>query len=102
MAGTNKIASQHPVEIHCRHCDTRFEMPIGRIRCIAEMSCPSCSAVIVLGTSEVNAQIRKIEKALQKAQQQLAKGPAFQGSTKPGSPSAEKLPTDMPKREDRG
>jgi DNA-directed RNA polymerase subunit RPC12/RpoP len=103
MVGSEKHVNQHPVEIHCRQCSARFDVPIEQIRSLREMSCPECAALIVLGTSEIRSQIRRIEKAMRDMQQMLAKGSAFQGQNKPGAKApVDKLPTDMPDRKDRG
>ena len=103
MVGPKNLVSQHPVEIHCRQCNTRFDILIEKVRSLREMHCPACAALIVLGTSDVRAQIRRIERAMGEMQQLLAKGSAFQD---PGGPASkapeEKLPTDMPSRKDRG
>ncbi len=103
MVGSKNLVSQHPVEIHCRQCNARFDVPIEKARSLREMSCPTCAALIVLGTSEIRAQIRQIEKALLDMQQLLARGSAFQDPGRSGSKAAEeKLPTGMPSRKDRG
>src|SRR5262249_9026501 len=104
MVGSKRLANQHPVEIHCRPCNTRFDVPIEQIRSQREMSCPACAALIVLGTSDITAQIRQIENAMVDMQELLAKGSAFEDRGRWGGREAvaEKLPADMPAREDRG
>jgi uncharacterized Zn finger protein (UPF0148 family) len=97
-----QLVNQHPLEIHCRQCNARFDVPIRQIRSSREMSCPVCAAVVALDTSDIRAQVRQVEKAMEDMRQQLSKGSAFQDSTSAGEDSEEKLPPDMPERKDRG
>jgi hypothetical protein len=70
-ADVEKLIDAYEVELECGHCKTSFKRPVAWLRHHNLMSCPGCSATIVLGTSVINEEIRHVAKQMRALQQQL-------------------------------
>jgi len=71
MGTLEEIVSAYELTIDCEQCGAKTPKPIGWIRLHRDMTCPGCTAVIVLNTSRITATIRGVERKLGDLQTQL-------------------------------
>jgi hypothetical protein len=66
------IVSNYELPIACDKCGAQTSRTIGWIKLHRDMTCPSCSAVIVLNASRMTATIRSVERRLGDLRNQLS------------------------------
>ena len=66
------IVSNYELPIACEKCGAQTPRTIGWIKLHRDMTCPGCSAVIVLNTSRMTATIRSVERRLGDLRNQLS------------------------------
>ena len=69
---TDPLVGQHAIEIACTGCTHSVATTIAQIRDRSQIPCANCGHPIVLGTSQINAQIRSIVRSLSRMRNQLA------------------------------
>lgn len=79
---TDPLVGQHAIEIACSGCPHSVATTIDQIQDKPHIPCPNCGHPIVLGTSQINAQIRSIVRSLSRLRNQLAQSGTFD-STRP-------------------
>jgi len=65
------IVNTHELPIDCGRCGTQALTAIGWLKVHRDMSCPLCSATIVLNTSRITGLIRSIERRIGELRNQL-------------------------------
>lgn len=74
----SELINRHCLSIDCGECGEFLSVPIGVLRVRSDMRCPKCDAVVVLGTSRINREIRMVERSMARLQSQLAATHAFE------------------------
>jgi len=74
---TDPLVGQHAIEIACTGCAHSVTTTVAQIRDKWHMPCPNCGHPIVLGTSQINAQIRSIVQSMSQLRNQLAESGTF-------------------------
>jgi rRNA maturation endonuclease Nob1 len=67
-----RLIDAYEIEVTCHSCRTVYPRAIGWLRVQPSMECPNCQATIVLRTSVMNEEMRRIGRQLRKLEQQLA------------------------------
>lgn len=67
-----RLIDAYEIEVTCHSCRTVHPRSIGWLRVHASMECPQCQASIVLRTSVMNEEMRRVGRQLRKLEQQLA------------------------------
>jgi hypothetical protein len=67
-----RLIDAYQIEVTCHSCRTVHPRSIGWLRVQASMECPNCQASIVLRTSVMNEEMRRVGRQLRKLEQQLA------------------------------
>jgi DNA-directed RNA polymerase subunit RPC12/RpoP len=68
----SELIAKHEVEIACSQCQARFAKSLGFLKANREMSCPTCSATVLLDVSSIQRQVRQVEKSLRALHSQLS------------------------------
>ncbi len=67
-----RLIDAYEIDVACHSCRTVYQRSIGWLRVQAAMECAHCHATIVLRTSVMNEEMRRIARQLRKLEQQLA------------------------------
>jgi hypothetical protein len=67
----NALIDAYEIEIHCTCCATTLQRSISWLHKRYMMNCPECRAVIVLRTSTMTEEIRRVARQLRELQSQL-------------------------------
>lgn len=66
------LIDAYEIDVACHGCRTVYQRSIGWLRVQSSMECAQCHATIVLRTSVMNEEMRRIGRQLRKLEQQLA------------------------------
>lgn len=67
-----RLIDAYEIDVSCHGCARIYQRSIGWLRVRSTMECEACHALIVLRTSVMNEEMRRIGRQLRKLQQQLA------------------------------
>lgn len=67
-----RLIDAYEIDVACHGCHTVYQRSIGWLRVQSSMECAQCHATIVLRTSVMNEEMRRIGRQLRKLEQQLA------------------------------
>ena len=67
-----RLIDAYEIDVACHSCRTVYQRSIGWLRVQSSMECAHCQATIVLRTSVMNEEMRRIGRQLRKLEQQLA------------------------------
>jgi hypothetical protein len=67
-----RLIDAYEIEVMCHSCRSVYQRAIGWLRVQPAMECPHCQASIVLRTSVMNEEMRRVGRQLRKLEQQLA------------------------------
>lgn len=67
-----RLIDAYEIDVHCHGCARIYQRSIGWLRVRSTMECEQCHAIIVLRTSVMNEEMRRVGRQLRKLQQQLA------------------------------
>jgi ribosomal protein S27E len=68
---SDPLIEQQLIQIRCSQCGTTAELTIRTARASSQLPCEHCGHTLVLGTSDINSQIRSIEKSIARMRTQL-------------------------------
>jgi hypothetical protein len=66
-----RLIDAYEIDVHCHSCGTVYQRSIGWLRVRSTMECDHCQAAIVLRTSVMNEEMRRVARQLRNLQQQL-------------------------------
>ncbi len=66
-----RLIDAYEIDVTCHSCAAVYQRSIGWLRMRSTMECESCQSTIVLRTSLMNEEMRRIARQLRKLQQQL-------------------------------
>ncbi len=66
-----RLIDAYEIDVTCQNCRTVYRRSIGWLRVQSSMECENCQAIIVLRTSLMNEEMRRVARQLRKLQQQL-------------------------------
>jgi hypothetical protein len=66
-----RLIDAYEIDVTCHSCHAVYQRSIGWLRQQSSMDCPQCQATIVLRTSVMNEEMRRVARQLRKLQQQL-------------------------------
>jgi hypothetical protein len=66
-----RLIDAYEIDVLCHGCGTVFQRSIGWLRVRSTMECEHCQAAIVLRTSVMNEQMRRVARQLRDLRQQL-------------------------------
>ena len=66
-----RLIDAYEIDVTCHSCKGVYPRSIGWLRMQSTMECENCRATIVLRTSVMNEEMRRVAKQLRKLQQQL-------------------------------
>ena len=67
-----RLIDSYEIEVTCHGCQRVHRRAIGWLRVQPVMECPDCQASIVLRTSVMNEEMRRVGRQLRQLEQQLA------------------------------
>jgi hypothetical protein len=67
-----RLLDAYEIDVTCHSCRSVHQRSIGWLRVQPAMECPHCQASIVLRTSMMNEEMRRVGRQLRKLEQQLA------------------------------
>jgi hypothetical protein len=67
-----RLIDAYEIDVTCHSCRSVYQRSIGWLRVQPAMECPHCQASIVLRTSVMNEEMRRVGRQLRKLEQQLA------------------------------
>ena len=65
------LIDAYEIDIHCSRCSTKLQRSISWLHKRYLMNCPECRSVIVLRTSAMTEEIRRVSRQLKELQLQL-------------------------------
>jgi hypothetical protein len=68
-----RLIDAYEIDVTCHGCRSVYPRSIGWLRVQPAMECPHCQASIVLRTSVMNDEMRRVARQLRELEQQLAK-----------------------------
>jgi hypothetical protein len=68
-----RLIDAYEIDVTCHSCRSVHPRSIGWLRLQPAMDCPHCQASIVLRTSVMNDEMRRVARQLRELEQQLAK-----------------------------
>jgi hypothetical protein len=66
-----RLIDAYEIDVTCHNCAAVYQRSIGWLRNQSTMECAKCQATIVLRTSVMNEEMRRVARQLRKLQQQL-------------------------------
>ena len=66
-----RLIDAYEIDVMCHACKSVYQRSIGWLRMQSTMECTHCQATIVLRTSVMNDEMRRVARQLRKLQQQL-------------------------------
>ena len=66
-----RLIDAYEIDVVCHNCHAIYQRSIGWLRLQSSMECAKCQATIVLRTSVMNEEMRRVARQLRKLQQQL-------------------------------
>jgi hypothetical protein len=66
-----RLIDAYEIDVICHSCSTVYHRSIGWLRVRSTMECDRCQATIVLRTSVMNEEMRRVGRQLRNLQQQL-------------------------------
>jgi len=66
-----RLIDAYAIDVKCHSCQAVHQRSIGWLRVQSSMGCERCQALIVLRTSVLNEEMRRVGQQLRKLQQQL-------------------------------
>jgi hypothetical protein len=66
-----RLIDAYEIDVICHNCATVYQRSIGWLRARSTMECDHCQATIVLRTSLMNEEMRRVARQLRNLQQQL-------------------------------
>lgn len=66
-----RLIDAYEIDVACHSCKSVYQRSIGWLRTQSAMECDHCQATIVLRTSVMNEEMRRVARQLRKLQQQL-------------------------------
>jgi hypothetical protein len=66
-----RLIDAYEIDVICHGCGTLYQRSIGWLRARTTMDCDQCQAAIVLHTSVMNQETRRVGRQLRNLQQQL-------------------------------
>ncbi len=67
-----RLIDAYEIDVACHGCQSVYQRSIGWLRVQSSMECAQCHATIVLRTSVMNEEMRRIGRQLRTLEQQLA------------------------------
>jgi hypothetical protein len=65
------LVDAYEIDVHCSQCTTTIRKPIGWLRTRHVMCCSACNSIIVLRTSLMMEEIRRVGRLMRELQSQL-------------------------------
>ena len=54
--------SRTPIPVRCQHCGQEFTKPLGELKLVADLTCPSCRQGFRVDAKHLNAAVQKGDK----------------------------------------
>lgn len=64
MDSLQELIDAREITLNCNACGHASQKPIAWVRSHREMLCQRCGAVVILGTSQLKARIRELERQM--------------------------------------